>query len=244
MEAERGRKVRGGGGGSLTAKYDQNAEPKMGDSEKECVQNVKSSLALFKSLGFVVYPTKSVLIPSHKITYLGFEVDSQDMTVIPTLERKQTILSTASKLLTGSSSAVRELAQFIGQVVSCFQGVKFGPLWYRYMESDKIKALKQNKGDYESKVVFSNEAKSEMIWWTENIMSSFSDVHADHSEPDFVLFTDASLTGCGCSCEIGRTGGDWHDYAEAQSKTNVSELKAALLTLQSFAREKANIHVR
>ena len=32
----------------------------MGDSEKEGVQNVKSSLALFKSLGFVVHPTKSV----------------------------------------------------------------------------------------------------------------------------------------------------------------------------------------
>ena len=208
------------------------------------MQNVKSSLALFKSLGFVVHPTTSVLTPSHKTIYLGFEIDSQSMTVIPTLEKKQTILSTSSKLLTGSSSTVRELAQFIGQVVSCFQGVKFGPLWYRYMENDKIKALKQNKGDYESKVVFSNEPKSEMIWWTENIMSSFSDVHSDHSELDFVLFTDASLTGCGSSREIGQTGSHWHDYAEAPSKINALELKAALLTLQSFAREKANIHVR
>lgn len=47
----------------------------MGDSEEECVQNVKSSLALFESLGFVVHLVKSVLIPSHKITYLGFEID-------------------------------------------------------------------------------------------------------------------------------------------------------------------------
>ena len=78
----------GGGGESLTAR-NQNAEPKMGDSEKECVQNVKSSLALFKSLGFVVHPTKSVLIPSHKITYLGFEADSRSMTVIPNLEKKR-----------------------------------------------------------------------------------------------------------------------------------------------------------
>ena len=94
----------------------------MGDSERECVQNVKSSSALFKSFGFVVHPAKSVLIPSHKTSYLGFEIDSQSMTVVPTLERKQRILSTASKLLTGSSCTVRELAQFIRQVVSCFQG--------------------------------------------------------------------------------------------------------------------------
>ena len=82
--------------------------------------------------------------------------------------------------------------------------------------------------------------KQSLIWWTENIMSSFSEVHSDHSEPDFVLFTDASLTGWGCSCETGRTGGHW-DYAEAQSNINVLEMKAAL---RSFAREKANIHVR
>ena len=111
------------------------------------------------------------------------------------------------------------------------------------MENDKIKTLQQNKGDYESKAVFLNESKSEMIWWTENIMSAFTDVHSDHSEPDFVLFTDVPLTGWGCSCEIGRTGGHW-DYTEAQNNVNVLELKAALLALQSFAREKANIHVR
>ena len=66
-------------------------------------------------------------------------------------------------------------------------------------------------------------------------MSSFRDVHSDHSEPDFVLFTDASLTGWVCSCEIGRTAGDW-DYTEAQSNINVLELKGTLLALQSFAR--------
>ena len=57
----------------------------MGDSEEECVQNVKQSLALFQKLGFVVHPEKSVLVPSHKITYLGFVIDSQCMTVTPTL---------------------------------------------------------------------------------------------------------------------------------------------------------------
>ena len=66
-------------------------------------------------------------------------------------------------------------------------------------------------------------------------MSAFTDVHSDHSEPDFVLFTDASLTGWGCSCETGRTGGH-RDHTEAQSNINVLELKATLLALQSFAR--------
>ena len=58
----------------------------MGDSEEECVQNVKSSLILFKSLGST---RSSVLISSHKITYLGFEIDPQSITAVSTLEKRE-----------------------------------------------------------------------------------------------------------------------------------------------------------
>ena len=214
-----------------------------GESEEECVQNVKSSLSLFRSLGFVVHPEKSVLTPSRQITYLGFIINSKNMTVVATDEKKQKIMKTATKLLTEGSSLVREQAQFIGQVIACFAGVKFGPLWYSSMERDKTRGLKQNKGNYDSRVNFSEETKSEVRWWKENITTSYNHIDFDNSNPDLILFTDASLTGWGCSCELGRTGGQWN-HAEAQSSINVLELKAALLSLQSFVREKFNIHVR
>ena len=82
-----------------------------------------------------------------------------------------------------------------------------------------------------------------MRWWKENITASCNHIGIDSSNPDLILFTDASLTGWGCSCELGRTGGQWN-HAEAQSSINVLELKAVLLSLQSFVREKFNIHVR
>lgn len=214
-----------------------------GDSEKECVQNVKESLSLLEKLGFVVHPVKSVLIPSHKIRYLGVEIDSEDMTVTLTTERKERIHKLATELLHQGYATVRTLAKFIGQVVSAFQAVKFGPLWYRCMEHDKIAALKQNNNDYDSSVEFSAEAKTEMLWWRENIMSSVNDVDTDHGDPDFIMFTDASKKGWGCSCSQGRTGGLWNQQ-EAQQHINILELKAALLSLQTFARDKTNIHLR
>ena len=61
----------------------------MGDSELECVQNVKASLCLFEKLGFVIHPEKSVLAPTHVITYLGFEINSVDMTVTLMREKKE-----------------------------------------------------------------------------------------------------------------------------------------------------------
>ena len=53
----------------------------MGDSDLKCVQNVMASLCLFEKLGFVIHPGKSILAPTHVITYLGFEINSVDMTV-------------------------------------------------------------------------------------------------------------------------------------------------------------------
>ena len=37
----------------------------------ECANNVKASVTLLKSLGFVIHPDKSVLVPTQKLTFLG-----------------------------------------------------------------------------------------------------------------------------------------------------------------------------
>ena len=49
----------------------------------------------------------------------------------------------------GTISA-RTLAKFIGQVEASFPGVKFGSLWYRALEKDKITAPREGRGDYGS----------------------------------------------------------------------------------------------
>ena len=108
----------------------------MGDSELECVQNVKASLCLFEKLGFVIHLEKSVLAPTHVINYLGFEINSVDLTF--TLMREKIKHLQHSCILTLSSCSIRFLAKFIGQIAASFPDVNYGPLWYRNMENDKI----------------------------------------------------------------------------------------------------------
>ena len=67
--------------------------------ELECKWHVKASLQLFERLWFVVHPVKSVLTPFHSITYLGFIVNSADMTITLIDEKKIKIQSFASQLL-------------------------------------------------------------------------------------------------------------------------------------------------
>ena len=202
----------------------------MGDSELECVQNVKASLCLFEKLGFVIHPEKSVLAPTHVITYLGFEINSVDMTVTLMREKKEKIFNTAASLLTLSSCSIRFLAKFIGQIVASFPGVQYGPLWYRNMENDKIEGLKMSKGNFDANIQLSEMALAEISWWKENINSASNDIDAQsrHGEPDFIIFSDASLLGWGASCDLGQTGGHWL-VTETGMSINALELKAVCL---------------
>ena len=53
---------------------------------------MKAALYLFEKLGFVIHPEKSVLVPTHVIIYLGFEINSVDMTVALMRENKSSAL--------------------------------------------------------------------------------------------------------------------------------------------------------
>ena len=90
----------------------------MGDSELECVQNVKASLCLFEKLGFVIHPEKSVLAPTHVITYLGFEINSVDMTVTLMREKKRKNLQ-HSCILTYNELLFHSLPRQVHRANSC-----------------------------------------------------------------------------------------------------------------------------
>ena len=62
--------------------------PFIASSELGCIRNVKASLQLFERLGFAVHHVKSVLTPFHSITYIGFILNSVDMTITLTDEAK------------------------------------------------------------------------------------------------------------------------------------------------------------
>lgn len=71
-------------------------------------------------------------------------------------------MALAIKHLGQGKCKVGQFAKFLGVVVASFQGVKHGALWYRSMKNDKIKASKQNKGNYEANGIF--QMKPNKTW--------------------------------------------------------------------------------
>ena len=70
-----------------------------GDTVEECYQNVTDTACIFSRLGLNIYPTKSVLTPSHIRTFLGFILNSLEMTVFPAQEKIQKTTGPCSGLL-------------------------------------------------------------------------------------------------------------------------------------------------
>jgi len=134
-------------------------------TKAECFQSGLSSAYLFTQLGFVIHPAKSQLEPSQKITFLGFVIDSTSMTISLTEKRKNALKSLLLTALRLKRPTIRFVAKVIGHIISSLPASKYGSLFYRNLESDKINALRQNQGNFDANMSFSKKGKNELQWW-------------------------------------------------------------------------------
>ena len=92
-----------------------------GDTEQECMNNIKATVDLLLNLGFIVNEKKSVLIPTQKTEFLGFIIDSNFMTIEINGEKAAHILLRIRKFLQNPSPTIRKLASVVGSVISIFR---------------------------------------------------------------------------------------------------------------------------
>ena len=166
-----------------------------GETYTEYATNVDVSTARLRHLGFFPHEEKSHFTPTQQLTYLGFDLDSVSMTVQLTKQRAATIKQKCESILDGKHITILALAQVIGHLVSSFPGVKYGPLYYRHLESDKTTLLAHNQGSYDARAVLSTDSISELRWWINNVETAVK--HISHGEPDVFIKTDASTRGWG-----------------------------------------------
>ena len=165
-----------------------------GDTAHQCQPNVSGTCCVFTRLGFIIYPVKSVLKPVQCLGFLGFVLNSINMTVcLPTIVLR--IKGRCSKRLSNASISIQELAEVIGLLVSSFQGIIHGPLFYRNLETVKTMALRQNKGNYQALVSLSQESLADLQWWCYNIDKAAYPIRMPNSKIDITLYTYASKKG-------------------------------------------------
>ena len=82
-----------------------------GQTYNDCFENINDTVLVVDKLGFTVHPDKSVLIPTQKISFLGFELNSVNMTIRLTPERDENLLNYADLFLNKhhNNSRVRKI---------------------------------------------------------------------------------------------------------------------------------------
>ena len=214
-----------------------------GDSYHDCSQNIDTTAHLLDSLGLTIHPSKSVLVPTQEITFLGFVLNSVLMTVRLTEEKANSLVHCCIMLLRKSKVTIRELAQAIGKMVACEPAVTYAPLYYKALEIEKNQCLKLNKGNFDADITLSPESKPMIEWWTENAPKCSRSIL--QNKPDIILYTDSSTTGWGGINQTtgNEINGHW-DTVEQRFHINYLELKAAFLTLRCLCSEVSHCHIR
>ena len=210
------------------------------DTFHDCLNSIYKVKEVLESLGFVVHPEKSIFQPMTKITFLGFDLDSQTMIVSLNEDKVEKFKKAALQVLGKEFSNIREIAGLVGLMVSYTKAFDYAWAHVKSLERDKIEALKLSKGNFDVPMSLSHQSKEDIIWWLNNI--DVSGKHLNVALPEVVLFTDASEHGWGAHVEAKTAGGRWTDV-ESQFHINVLELKAIFLALKALCRVKG-MHVK
>jgi len=210
------------------------------DTYQACVANVQATLEFFNKLGFVVHPDKSQLQPTHIIEHLGFVFNSTNMTIKVNKEKITKLRNCATLILRKKKLTIRQVAQLIGVMVSCFPGVEFGQLYYRRLEMHKADCLKIEKGNFEANMTLTAATRQDISWWIDNVGQGKK---VSQGTPTFDLKTDASFSGWGAVTDSSKTGGRW-DPSELELSINVLELKAVLFGLKSLCVDMGYTHIK
>ena len=144
----------------------------------------KVTTQLYKEL-IHSHSDKLLLTPSQTILFFfGFIISSKHITLSSTDEKKNKIKALLTNCLHSHQISITELARILGNVVTSFPAVTFGPFSY-------------------IKISLSSKAVSEIHWWINSIDNSCHDIN-NPSNPDITIHADASLTGWGITSGISR----------------------------------------
>ena len=145
-------------------------------------------------------------------------------------------------LLVGTPT-IREVAKFLGNLSASFEAVTYGRLFYRFIEIDKITALKLSTGKFDAPCALSPTAKNESYWWRQNILNSSRKIISAPTV-DYIIHNDTSNLGWGTHDEDQTINGRWSD-SEKTSHINCLDLPAIKLTIKSFLPRKVLVrHLR
>ena len=210
-------------------------------SLERSVSNVKSIIGILTDLGFFINVEKSIFIPCQIMEFLGFVLNSLEMSISLTTEKSTKLVLLCDQVLRDPSLTIRQVSRLLGKMTSSMLAVRFSKMHYRNLECCKLQALKSSKGNYDAKIHLDPLAQEDITWWQENVMHSKCSFAV--SNPTCWMSSDACDYGWGAVFGDSATGGVFSEE-EAALHINVKELQACDFGLQSLCGDVSDCHLK
>ena len=97
-------------------------------------RDMSAAIHLLENLGFVINLTKSQLKPTQTLEFLGFIVDTKNMTLVLPQGKVTAIEDLCSQMLSQTELTVRDIARLIGKITASIQAIFPAPLHYRQLQ--------------------------------------------------------------------------------------------------------------
>ncbi len=201
--------------------------------------------SLLQAAGFLLHRVKSVQQPTQVIEYLGFMINSRDMTIALPPEKRVRLVKAPRRgirlLRSQKATTIREAAQVIGLIISATVSTRYGKAHYRMLEEAKLQALRENHFNFNAPFIWPAACLPSLQWWLKQVPNCCTTF--EQLIPTTTIITDASLEGWGAIWGQQQVFGSWE---KDEVRIDELELKTVLMALQTFpvAKEHSVISVR
>ena len=127
----------------------------MVESREKAEDQASGLTYLLQCLGFTVNMTKSILIPTQSLEFLGFSVDSRTMELSLPAHKLKKIRAESQKLLGAEHITNRTLSRLIGKMSATNQVIPPAPLFYRHLQMYLSESLRVSDQNYETSLTLS-----------------------------------------------------------------------------------------
>ena len=213
-----------------------------GDSYEQCMNNIFDTMELIDSLGLTIHPDKSIIVPTQCIEFVGFLLNSVEMSVRLAPRKVKNLIDLAERLLKADQVSIREFSKLIGTMVAAEPGVLYAALYYKTLELDRDRELKLNARNFDANMNISTESKQCIQWWISNLNQAYRPISL--GPMDRRIETDSSLLGYGGHDVTNNIefSGVWTNQ-DKEFHINYLELKAAFLCLKFLCKNVTNEHI-
>lgn len=203
-----------------------------------CKDTLMSDLRLtwqvIVSLGLIPNPEKSDLVPSQDFIYVGMRFLTHLGIVRVPEDRVNQILTLLFRTLQVKFLSARLFLSLLGTLNAAADLVPLGRLHMRPLQFHLLSYWRPHRDSLDMAIPITQVCKDSLKWWM-NPSLYLKGIPLEDPDPDFHLFSDASLSGWGAHLEpLGLTcQGSW-DPEFLGLHINNLEMYAVFLALQHF----------